>query len=427
MSAQTSSAAPARDASAAPSAPTTPPPSAPAKPPPVPRRVLPVIVLAQLCGASLWFAGNAILPTLELRWSLTPAQMGLLLGGVNTGFIAGTLVYALLLIADRFRARFVFLTSAAIAAAVNVGLPMAFDNFEAMLASRLLVGFFLAGIYPVGMRVATDWYRHGLGAALGLLVGALVFATGLPHAVRAAGLGLPAMTVLGWLSVLALGGGLAMALLVPDPPARPAAARGIDVRALTVIWRDRRVRASAFGYFGHMWELYAMLSFTPLIIGTYLHTGITAGVSLFSFIVIAVGSLGCIVGGLLAKRVGSARVAVAQLAVSGICCLLVPWMMDAPWWLFALWLLLWGITVSGDSPQFSTLTALNSPPAVVGSVLTLVNCIGFAISVGSIQWVAWRLEQGQLATVLPWLGIGPVVGLVAMRPLLRAGAARAGG
>ncbi|MEZ5657309.1 MAG: MFS transporter [Burkholderiaceae bacterium] len=386
---------------------------------PVPRRVLPVIVLAQLCGASLWFAGNAIIPSLERRWQLDSTEVGWLLGAVNTGFIVGTLVYALLLIADRFRARFVFLISATLAALANAVLPAVFDNYEAMLISRLLVGFFLAGIYPVGMRVATDWYRHGLGAALGLLVGALVFATALPHVVRAAGIGLAPITVLETLSVLAVCGGLAMVLLVPDPPGRAPSRRGLDVRALSVIWRDPRVRASAFGYFGHMWELYAVLSFTPLIIATYLHTGITGGVSLLSFFVIAAGSLGCIVGGLLAGRVGSARVAVWQLATSGLCCLLVPWMMNAPWPLFALWILVWGTTVSGDSPQFSTLTALNCPPAVVGSVLTLVNCIGFAISVSSIQLVAWWLGHGTLNQVLPWLALGPAIGLWAMRPLLR--------
>ncbi len=398
--------------------------AAAASAPRVPRRVLPVIVLAQLCGASLWFAGNAIVPALEQRWSLSGPQAGLLLGGVNAGFIVGTLVYALFLVADRFRARRVFLASAVLGALANAGIPALSGSYEAMLVSRWLVGFFLAGIYPVGMRIATDWYRHGLGAALGLLVGALVFATALPHAVRAAGIGLPPETVLNWLSVLAICGGLAMVVFVPDPPGREAAHRagsraGLDVRALTVIWRDPRVRASAFGYFGHMWELYAMLAFTPLIIATYLHTGITAGVSMLSFVVIAAGSVGCVVGGLVARRAGSARVAVVQLALSGICCLLVPWMMAAPWWLFAIWMLLWGTVVSGDSPQFSTLTALNAPPAVVGSVLTLVNCIGFAISVTTIQGVAWWLERGTLEQVLPWLAVGPLVGLWAMRPLLR--------
>jgi hypothetical protein len=175
------------------------------------------------------------------------------------------------------------------------------------------------------------------------------------------------------------------------------------------------VRASAFGYFGHMWELYTLWVLVPAIVGTRLAG---AQASAASFAVIALGLVGCVAGGLLARRFGSARVAGVQLAASGACCLLAPLMIDAPGVLFALWLAVWGVTVVGDSPQFSTLTALNAPREAVGSLLTLVNSIGFAISIVSIQLFASLAAQHSIAALLPWLAIGPALGLWMLKPLL---------
>lgn len=379
--------------------------------------ILPAIVLAQLAGASLWFGANAVIGNLERDLALSTAQVGLLLSAVNTGFIVGTLAYALLMIADRYSPRLVFLASCLLAALANLAAVVLPADYTVVVTSRLAVGFFLAGIYPVGMKIAAGWYRDGLGSALGFLVGALIVATGLPHAVRGLGGNAPWEHVLVILSVIASAGGVLMALLVPDGPYLGRASR-LNLRALSVIWTDRKVRASAFGYFGHMWELYAMLAAVPALIGLYLHAELSPAVSLLSFFVIAAGGAGSAVGGMLTPRFGSARVAVVQLFVSACCCLLVPLMIQAPWWLFAIWLLVWGTTVSGDSPQFSALTASNSPRDAVGSVLTLVNCIGFAISAVTIQLTTLFAARYGLQWVLPWLVLGPIVGLLAMRPLL---------
>jgi hypothetical protein len=170
-----------------------------------------------------------------------------------------------------------------------------------------------------------------------------------------------------------------------------------------------------FGYFGHMWELYAMFVLVPVVLATRL---VGAAVSAASFWVISAGFVGCVVGGLAAQRAGSARVAQLQLATSGICCLVAPLMLVAPLPLFIGWMLLWGATVSGDSPQFSTLTAQNAPPGVVGSVLTFSNSIGFAISVVSIEIFVRAAQAWPLAQVLPWLALGPVIGLWMLNPLL---------
>ena len=392
---------------------------------PIPRRILPVIVLSQFAGTSLWFAVNAVMPDLQRAWSLPATAVASVTSAVQLGFVAGTLVFALLMLADRFRPTRVFLACSLLAAACNAAIVLLEAQFALLLVLRFAVGFLLAGIYPVGMKIAASWYREGLGAALGVLIGALVLGTALPHGLRAlageglggAGIGgLPAWqaVVLG-VSVLAALGGVATAWAVPDHPGGSGAAP-IRPKALAAIWHDRRLRASVFGYFGHMWELYSLYVLVPAIVATRFAGN---AVSAMSFWAIAAGALGCVGGGLFARRFGSARVAQWQLAGSGACCLAAPWAMPAPPEVFIAWLVVWGITVAGDSPQFSTLTARNAPPPVMGSVLTFTNCIGFAISVASIELFVRLAQVLPLPAVLPWLAIGPVLGLVLMAPLLR--------
>lgn len=387
----------------------------------VPRRILPVIVLAQFAGTSLWFAVNAVMPDLQQAWGLPAASIGTLTSAVQLGFVAGTLVFALLMVADRFPPAAVFLVCSLLGAFANAAILLADGSIAALLALRFVVGFLLAGIYPVGMKIAAIWYRERLGGVLGLLIGALVLGTALPHGLRAlaaggAAGGLPWQAVVIAVSLLAALGGVATWLLVPQRKAAAGAVR-ITPRALGLIWTDRRLRASVFGYFGHMWELYAFIVLVPLIVASRLTAG--ASVSAASFCAIAAGFVGCVGGGLVARRFGSARVAHLQLATSAACCLASPVMLAAPLPVFFGWLLLWGATVAGDSPQFSALTAQNAPPQAVGSVLTFSNCIGFAISVVSIELFVSAAHAWPLAQVLPWLAVGPLLGLWMMRPLLR--------
>jgi len=313
----------------------------------------------------------------------------------------------------------VFFACSLAAAACNAAMLASEGDLTTLMALRFAVGFWLAGIYPVGMKIAASWYREGLGAALGALIGALVLGTALPHGLRAlAGEGalmLPDWrTVIIAVSALATLGGIATAWLVPRAASVPATR--ISPRALRVIVSDARVRASVFGYFGHMWELYSFIVLVPLIVATR----VPDRVSEWSFYAIATGTIGCVAGGVIARRAGSARVAWWQLATSGACCLAAPWMLTAPWPVFASWLLVWGTTVSGDSPQFSSLTARLAPPEIAGSVLTFSNCIGFAISVVSIELFVRAAAAWPLAVVLPWLALGPAIGLVMCRPLVSA-------
>ena len=397
----------------------------------VPRRVLPVIVLAQFAGTSLWFAVNAVLPDLQRAWGLPATALATLTSAVQLGFVAGTLLFSLLMLADRFSPTRVFFLCSLAGALANAAIAALDGQFAALIALRFAVGFLLAGIYPVGMKIAASWYREGLGAALGVLIGALVLGTALPHGLRAlagdnalGGFALggmaPWQAVVLAVSVLASLGGLATLVLVPERPSA-AAAKRIEVRALGLIWSDWRLRASVFGYFGHMVELYTFYVLVPALVATRL-AGTQASAA--AFWVIAAGAIGCAGGGWIARRAGSARVAFVQLAASGCCCVATPWMLQAPATLFAAWLLLWGVTVAGDSPQFSTLTARNAPPAVMGSVLTFTNCLGFAISVASIELFVRASQAWPLASVLPWLALGPAAGLAMLWPLLRAEAAQ---
>ena len=381
-----------------------------------PRRVVPVLVLAQFCGTSLWFAVNAVMPDLqrELGWPAT--AVGTLTSALQLGFIAGTLVFALLAIADRFAPRRVFLLCSLAGALCTLGAWAMVRDFTALLLWRGATGFFLAGIYPVGMKIASQWFTRGLGGALGLLIGALVLGSASAHALRGLGGSLPWPSVMLGVAALAAGGGVLLFIALPEPPRSHDRPTALQWRALASMWTDRRVRASVLGYFGHMWELYTLWVLVPLILSTRLDG---SALSLAAFAVIGAGAIGCVVGGWAAQSFGSARVAAVQLTVSGGCCLLAPWLMAAPAGWFGLWLIVWGVTVAGDSPQFSTLTARNAPPHAVGSVLTLTNSLGFALSIVSIELFTALSQQHALASLLPWLGLGPALGLLAMRPLLR--------
>jgi MFS transporter, DHA1 family, inner membrane transport protein len=391
-----------------------------------PRRVLPVIVLAQLLGVSPWFAVNAVMPELRSAYGWPEQSVGTLSAALTLGFVGGTLAFALLGVADRFRARNVFLGCALAAAACTLLSASVAESFNALLFWRLATGFFLAGIYPVGMKIAALWFPQGLGAALGWLVGALVLGSAAPHALRAAGVNWEWQSVFVAIALLAALAGVLLRLGVPEPPAHATPPRphlAALAGSLATLWTDGRVRASAFGYFGHMWELYTLWVLLPAILATRLADSVA--VSWSAFLVLGAGAIGCIGGGLLVRswggasgvQAGGARVAGVQLALSGACCLAAPSMLDAEVPVFMGWLLLWGITVAGDSPQFSALTASNAPREAVGSVLTLTNSIGFAISMVSIEIFVRAAAASSLAQVLPWLALGPAVGLLALRPL----------
>ncbi len=379
-----------------------------------------MIIVSQFAGTSLWFAGNAVLSDLPREWGLTASALGNITSAVQLGFILGTLSFAFLTIADRFSPRRVFFVCSLAGAAANLGVAFVAEGYVSLLALRFATGFFLAGIYPVGMRIAAGWYQRGLGHAIGLLVGALVLGTAFPHLLRGLGQSLPWQHVTVAVSLIAALGGALMLAFVPDGPYLGRSAR-FDPRALAVVFRSADFRASAFGYFGHMWELYPFWAFVPFAIAAHAKAhGDATNVSLVAFVVIAAGFVGCAAGGLVSLRIGSARVAFAQLAASGLCCVASPWLFAAPTPVFVAFLVFWGAVVVGDSPQFSALNAQNAPRDLVGSALTIANCIGFSVTIAGLQLLNALAASADPRWLFVGLAVGPLAGLIALWPLARA-------
>lgn len=346
-----------------------------------PKFLLPIIVFSQFAGTSLWFAGNAIINDIQKTSDGAAANITSI---VQFGFIAGTLIFAVLTIADRFSSSRVFFLSSLIAAGANLLLVWLAKDVAWLYSLRFITGFFLAGIYPVGMKLAAEHFPDKLGNALGFLVGALVLGTAFPHVLRSQLKGLQWENVLVFTSALAFIGGLLILFFVPETLSKTRTAFKLNTALL--VFRSSNFRSAAFGYFGHMWELYAFWAFLPFIFTLYNQknqTGIDA--SFWSFLIIACGCLGCITGGMISQKTGSKKVAFYSLLISGICCLLSPLIFYASPVLFLLVLVIWGWAVAADSPQFSTLAARSAPAENKGTALTIMTSIGFAITIVSIQ------------------------------------------
>lgn len=350
------------------------------------------------------------------RFHVEQAYLAHLTSAVQSGFIAGTLVFALLSIADRFSPSRVFFTSAVIAALFNLAITFRSINTVELLTFRFLTGFFLAGIYPVGMKIAADYFEQGLGRSLGFLVGALVLGTSFPHLLKSSSLALRWEYVIYATSLLSILGGLAILLLVPDGPYRK---RGLKVRLSAFLdgFRSRSFRSVAFGYFGHMWELYAFWVFVPVMLSAYQahYPARHLNVPLLSFCIIASGSISCVLGGLVSQSMGVKRTATAALMLSCACCILSPLFLFAGSTVtFIVFLFVWSMAVIADSPLFSTLVAQNAPVESRGSSLTIINCIGFAITIVSIQLLNALAGTQNIRYVYTLLAIGPVLGLGAL-------------
>lgn len=380
------------------------------------KTILPIIVVAQFCCTSLWFASNAVMSDLVINFGLNANAIGNLTSAVQFGFILGTLVFAVLAIADRFSPSRVFLISALFGALFNAGLIWEGNNLTTILSIRFLTGFFLAGIYPVGMKIAADYFNKGLGKSLGFLVGALVLGTAFPHLLKGITAVFPWKLVILTTSSLAALGGLMMVLLVPNGPYRKQS-QGINLSAFFGIFRNQNLRSAAFGYFGHMWELYAFWAFTPLMLQAYsdLHPETTFNIPILSFLIIGVGGFACILSGYLSQTYGAKRIAFISLLLSCGCCLIFPLIFAVQsTMLFLAFLLFWGMVVVADSPLLSTLVAQNAPAEIKGTALTIVNSIGFAITIISIQLISGLRTVTDTNTIYISLAIGPILGLFAL-------------
>jgi len=379
-----------------------------------------IIVFAQLFGTSLWFSANSAADDLIRQWGISVADVGTLTNAVQLGFIAGTLSFAISGLADRFAASRIFAVCAVTGAAANAVFALLATGMSAGVPLRFVVGLCLAGVYPLGMKLIVSWVPERAGSALAQLVGMLTLGTALPHGIRLAGIGWPWSTIILVSSALALAAA-ALILYLGDGPylkhrqGAPSLRLGRVFHAFTI----RQFRASAFGYFGHQWEIYAFWVLAPTLVTlSDLAVPGSPAQSGFAFAIIGIGTLGCLIGGWWSRHVGSARVAATALSLSALCCALYPLNTTWPNWAKTALLLLWGATVVADSPHFSALSARACPPEIVGSALAFQNAIGFAITMGSIHlgtaWIStWQSNIAWL--LLP----GPLFGLISLAPLWR--------
>ena len=380
------------------------------------KRVLPTIVISQFFCTSLWFAGNAVMGDIAKEFHLGSSYLANLASAVQIGFISGTLLFAIFGISDRYSPSKVFFGCATIAALINLGVSWTGNTGTSLMLLRALTGFCLAGIYPVGMKIASDHYQQGLGKSLGFLVGALVLGTSFPHFLKNFMSGMPWRSVIFATSTLSALGGLAMLLLVPDGPGRQPGRR-IKLSGFMSGFRHPEFRAAAFGYFGHMWELYAFWVFVPVMLTAYNthYPTVNLNVPLWSFMIIAIGSLACVASGYISQKLGAKFVATAALTASCICCLISPLLLlNGSLSLFLAFLFIWSVVVIADSPLFSTLVAQNAPAETKGTSLTIVNCIGFAITIISLQLISLLRTDANVGYVYLILAVGPVFGLVAL-------------
>ncbi|WP_435064914.1 MFS transporter [Halobaculum sp. EA56] len=406
------------------------------------RRALALVGVAELFAMTLWFSASAVAPELSATWGMTPTEEGLLTTAVQLGFVAGALASAALTLADVVRPKVLFAASAFAGAAATAAIALAVDSPEPAIALRFATGVALAGVYPTGMKMLAGWFREGRGLAIGVLVGALTVGSATPHLLRAlgglgagggggadgaatAGVGDPGLVLLGAAGLATVAGVLVL-FFEDGPHVSPSSA--FDPRAVVRIARDRGVVLADLGYFGHMWELYAVWTWLPVYLAaSYASRGVDAAGalgSLLAFGAIAIGGVGAWTFGAAADRVGRTTVTSVSMVGSGLACLLAGVAFGAPTVLIAPFVLLWGFLIVADSAQFSAAVSELADDEYVGSALTLQTAVGFLLTVASIQLtpvvadaVGWRWAFAPLA-------VGPAVGTLAMVALARSDDAR---
>jgi MFS family permease len=381
---------------------------------------LATLAIGILLAESPWFASGAVAPLLRDEWATTGLELPLLTVAVQLGFAFGALALAAVGAADVLPGRWLFVVGALVTAAANLGFAALATDPISALPFRFLTGVGVAAVYPIGVKLATGWFRRGRGLAVGVLVGGITIGSALPYLFRAIGV----YADLEWRPTVAMASvaALAAALIVGigarvGPFDVPAPRFSINV-ALSAI-REPAVRLANLGYLGHMWELFAMWTWIPL----FLLAAFSAGgledpglASLAAFLVVAAGGVGCVVAGLVADRLGRTTVTIAAMAASGSCAIASGLLFGAPAWLVFVVALAWGVTVVADSAQFSSAVSELAPPGTAGSALSLQVAAGFLLTsitililglVDTSDPAAWRIAFAVLA-------LGPVVGILAM-------------
>jgi MFS family permease len=363
---------------------------------------------ALLLGMSLWFAVSAVAPQIAREWRLTESTTAWLTLAVQIGFVAGTLGSALLNLPDVISARHLLAICAFAGAAVNAILAWTTYSVGPAIALRFATGMFLAGVYPPAMKVIATWFRVGRGFALGVLIGALTLGKASPYLVNAVGSHNWRVNV-SFASLSAVAGALIVLLLRDGPYALPN--QPFDFSQVASVYSNRGVRLANFGYFGHMWELYAMWTWAPAMFRAALSPRLA---EVASFTVIGSGAAGCVAAGLLADRVGRTVVASTAMAISGACCVAIGFVFGRSEYALLAIAVIWGASVVADSAQFSASVTELGDPRYIGTALTMQTCIGFLITTLTIRLLPLLVDAVGWRYAFIFLAPGPFLGIVAM-------------
>lgn len=381
--------------------------------------MLTALAVAEFLGMTLWFSATAVTPALITEFRLSPAHAAWLTLGVQIGFVLGTLVSALLNLPDILNARRLFAWGCVIGALANAGV-IGVDGALPAILLRLATGVGLAWVYPPGMKIAASWFDRQRGAALGIIVGALTVGSAFPHLLASLTLGVDWRKLMVVASACALAGAAVILGLVRDGPYLSSTAP-FDPRAIGRVFADRRTRLATLGYLGHMWELYAMwtwiAAFAAASVGARSPRLAVQTGSLIAFVAIASGAVGCVMAGLLADRLGKARVASWAMMVSGGCSALAGFAFGAAPWLLFLLVIVWGFAIVADSALFSALVSEYSARDYVGTALTVQMCSGFLLTMATIRLLPMLASSVGWQWAFLLLVPGPVLGTTAMLKL----------
>jgi MFS family permease len=383
-----------------------------------PWRTLGVIAVGEVLGMTLWFSATAAAPAIGAEYHMDVASRAWLTMAVQGGFVVGTLLTAVTSLADAINSRHLFAIGCVLGALFNISITAA-PSSAVIIALRFCTGMSLAWVYPPGMKIVAGWFLDRRGTALGMVVGAVGLGSAFPHLLAWAGAGLPWRSLVGASSILAIVGAAIVISAVTDGPYVSASAP-FDRHALNVVLRNHGTRLAMLGYFGHMWELYAMWTWIAAFAAASLAqaSGNRTG-SLIAFVTIAAGAVGCVVAGNWADEWGKARVAGAAMIASAACCVLTPFVFGSSLAVLFGLAIVWGFTVVADSAQFSALVTDYTPRTHVGTALTLQTSAGFLLTMLSMRLVPPMSDMAGWRWAFVFLAPGPILGAMAMWRLNR--------
>ncbi|MGM0924078.1 MAG: MFS transporter [Bacillota bacterium] len=382
------------------------------------------IALAELFALSLWFSASAVLPQLERQWGMSATEGSWMTTSVQIGFIVGAICSAFLGLADRYNPRKIFAISCIFGAVINSLFTLS-PGMVVGLSLRFLTGMTMAGVYPTAVKLLSTWFQDRRGFGIGILIAALTLGSSLPHLFN---LFIPnvswkiLMLVSSLLALVAAG---IMQWVLPDAPASKEEAATVSMNSLKYILKDRPVMLANYGYFGHMWELYAMWTWLPYFLTASFKvslegTALQEASTLFAFLTIGIsGAIGSIIGGLYADKIGKARLSMMAMIVSAVSSICIGLTFGLSIWITVIVAIIWGISVVADSAQFSAMVADFAKSECVGTALTFQMAIGFLITVFSIYLIPIFEDIVGWKWAFSILAIGPVLGVLAMISLIR--------